>query len=179
MKWITPVLVLIMIAAVVGISGCTDTGASAQQTYSNGSIKFNYSNDYQTATPPGKLSSGPTSWIDVTFLANSNGTAIEVEKNNQVKDPSVAREATDAFTDSTSGVSMSNVSHTTETNPNGIKIFKSTYTLKDSDGTVKYIDIYFKDKQGIVYCISVFNVESSYQDVSDTANTIFNSLSLN
>lgn len=168
-----------MIAAVVGISGCTDTGASAQQTYSNGSIKFNYSNDYQTATPPGKLSSGPTSWIDVTFLANSNGTAIEVEKNNQVKDPSVAREATDAFTDSTSGVSMSNVSHTTETNPNGIKIFKSTYTLKDSDGTVKYIDIYFKDKQGIVYCISVFNVESSYQDVSDTANTIFNSLSLN
>jgi len=179
LKCITPILILFMIAVVVGVSGCTSTGSSAQQTYSDGSIKFNYTSGFQNATPPSKVNSGTNDWVDVAFLANSDNTAISIEKNNQLKDPSVGRADTDASINATSGVTMSNVTHTTETNPNGITIFKSTSTIKDSEGTVTYITFYFKDNKGAVYSIGVFNDPSNSQKVSDTANTIFNSLSLN
>ncbi len=185
MKGITLILVLIMIAGVVGISGCTDSGAAgSQKTFSDGSIKFNYSEDFENATSPGNIISGDKSWITVGFLGNNaTGTAIDIAKNKETKDPNGARQVTDAATTtSNGGVSTGEIlSHTTETNPNGITIFKSIHTLKDPDTgeTVKYIDFYFKDKKGVVYSISVYNAESEYQDVSDTADMIFKSLSLN
>ena len=178
MKNITIILVLGLILGIIGISGCISSGSSTNSTFSDGSISFDYPSDFTNATP-GSLISGDKSWVDVKYLANSDGTAIYVQKNLKINDPSNARQITDSK--NKGDVSTGEIlSHTTDTNPNGITVYKSINTLKNPDDgeVLKYIDLYFKDNKGVVYAISIYDTESNYQTVSDTADVIFNSLSL-
>jgi len=178
LKNIIIIIVLGLILGIIGISGCISSGSSTNSTFSDGSISFDYPSDFTNATP-GSLISGDKSWVDVKYLANSDGTAISVLKNPQINDPSKARQVSDSK--NKGDVSTREIlSHTTETNPKGITVYKSINTIKspDTGDILKYIDFYFKDNKGVVYAISVYDTESNYQTVSDTADVIFNSLSL-
>ena len=180
MKNIIIILVLGFILGIVGISGCTSSGSSYNSTFSDGSISFNYPSDFNNATAPGDIISGSKTWINVGYLANNDGVGIKIQKNSKTNDPSGTREVSDNAIKNGDINTGEVLSHTTETNPNGIVVYKSINTLKNPDtgDVVKYIDYYFKDNKGFVYAISVNDLESNYESVSDTANIIFNSLSL-
>lgn len=177
MKYQTLILLLTLILGIIGISGCTSPNTESQKSFSDGSITFNYPGSFQNSTSPETIMS--EGWIHIITL-NDEGTIIYVQKNENATDPEEIRQATeDSIT--TSGFTGEVLSRTTETNPNGIEIFKGIYTIIDPNNNEKleYIYFYFKDKKGALYIIIVYDYESNYQKVSNVADVIFNSLNLN
>lgn len=172
------ILLIILILGVIGISGCTDPSNTNSHNFSDKSISFNFPEGFENGqTAP--INPGSSNWNTLSQKYNSDGTGIAVSKNSKMNNPEKARTNDDTPNEY---VSHDVLLHTKETNPSGIVIFKSIKTVQDPDDTTKkitYINYYFKDKQGAVYCISVYDYESNYQKVSEIADEIFNSLKLN
>lgn len=176
MKYQTLIL-LTLILGIVGISGCTSLNTQSQKSFSDGSITFNYPGSFQNSTLPEIIM--PEGWIKVATLTDE-GTTIYVQKNEKTGNQEEIQRAIENSIIS-SGFKGEVLSRTKETNPNGIEISKGIYTIIDPNNNekLKYIHFYFKDKKSTSYIIRVYDYESNYNKVSDTADTIFNSLNLN
>lgn len=174
MKYET-LLLLTLILVIVGISGCTSL--KSQKSFSDGSITFNYPGSFQNSTLPEIIM--PEGWIKVATLTDES-TTIYVQKNEKTGDPEEIQQVIENSI-TTSNLTGEVLSRTKERNPKGIEISKGIYTLIDPNNNekLKYIHFYFKDKKSATYIIRIYDYESNYNKVSDTADIIFNSLNLN
>lgn len=176
MKYKTLIL-LILILSIIGIFGYIYLNMESQKTFSDESITFNYPGSFQNSSLPEIIMS--EGWTKVVTLTDES-TTIYVQKNGKIEDPKEIQGSIEKSI-TTSGFEGKILSRTKETNPNGMEISKGIYTIIDPNNNekLKYIHFYFNDKKGAVYIIRVYDYESNYEKVSDTANVIFNSLSLN
>lgn len=170
-------ILLILILGIIGTSGYIYLNAESQKSFSDGSITFKYPGSFRNSTLPEiKM---PEGWVKVVTLTDE-GTAIYVQKNRNPGNPEEIQGSIENSI-TASGFKGEILSRTKETNPNGIEVSKGIYTIIDPNNNekLKYIHFYFNDKKGAVYIIRVYDYESNYGKVSDTADVIFNSLSLN
>jgi hypothetical protein len=150
-----------------------------QNSFSDGSISFNYPAGFENDTSPEVILYRNGSWVDVAFFSNMNGISIDIDKNEQFSGNVYA--AMNASENEILRIDEGRFSSTSaETNPNDIKIFTVITTIRDPFSTevFKGVDYYFQDNQIVIYGISVYDVESDYQQVKNTGDTIFNSLKL-
>lgn len=146
----------------------------SHKTFSDGSISFNYTVKFENNTNKHTEGNG-----QVTTELNGKDSLIQIKKNTGIKDPYVAQQEGDNSNINKYG--GYELSHTTETNPHGIKIFKSVTKFHHYRSIYNRISIelYFKDKNNVVYVIKVYNYKGDIQNVTKMADEIFNSLTLN
>lgn len=148
----------------------------SQKTFSDGSISFKCTGNFKNKINNYTENNG---WI-TTQLDGINGS-IYIKKSTVIKDPYIAQKEGENSSNYSNQAINGLLMHSEETNPKGIKIFKSItkYLGKRSVNSIYFIDFYFKDKNSVVYDISVYDFNGDYNRVSDRANEIFNSLTLN
>lgn len=178
MKWFKIFLVLALIGLIVIIWGVISTNTvvdlDPQKSYSDGSITFNYPENFEKVAP--YTDTGDVNWFFAICLEDDT-TRIDVDKYKVLNDPYTAMQEVD---NSNPGDPYYKVlSHTKEVNPNGIVVFKSVNIVaQETNENLMNIDFYFKDKKDRVYSINISDDESKFQKVSYIANLIFNSLKL-
>lgn len=142
-------------------------------------MSFNYPSDFDNSTDSGNYTN---SSFPMQVIGNLENTApfrvhnILVCKNisptnpTEIRDRSISR----VKNESTGEI----LSLTTETNPNGVVIEKTTYSFEYSLGMRgMYSEMYFKINDA-VYAISVYGPDTttSAQNIRDTTNIIFQSI---
>jgi hypothetical protein len=160
-----------ILVLVVAVSGCTST-TSTQKTFSDGVIRFNYTDDFQNSSVPVFSGSG---WQHIIFLNNSNNIHISVKNS-----PTATSAATARNSDVLSVKAMSTgevLSTTTETNPNGLIVEKDVVklTLPNTNSVLRYYDMFFS-VNNVVYEIDVYGDDSKYQQIKKAADLVFNTL---
>jgi len=172
-----------MLILVVLASGCTSTTptpsnytAPAVQTFSDGVISFNYPTGFEVRTERANITTEGAGWQDLTFLANNDNVGIDVKKNPEASSAVIVREGTEQAVLEASGTILSSSS---EINPNGVVIEKSTSQQTDpySNLVIRYYDLFFS-VNGLVYHISIYGEVAKDSQIQYTANMIFNSLKL-
>lgn len=160
------ILILIIGSIPLFFHNVSSQNLDSQKTFSDGSISFNYTGNYKNKTN----NYDEKGWLITQF--EGINSSIQVKKNLVFKDPHIAQQESN----------MSQVlSITEETNSNGIKIIKSIakYGMIKNSRTYYYIDLYFKDKNNVVYDLRVYDFNGDYKGVSKRVDELFNSLTLN
>jgi hypothetical protein len=178
----SPFLVITGIILVIFLSGCTNPTQSynntgpAVQTFSDGVVSFNYPTGFEVRSERANITSEGGGWQDLTFLANTDYIGIDVKKNQEAISALIVREGTEQAVLEASGTILSNSS---EINPNGVVVEKSTSQQKDpyTNLVLRYYDLFFS-VNGVVYHISVYGEVAQDQGIQYTADMIFNSLKL-
>ncbi|MEN6293787.1 MAG: hypothetical protein ABFC34_08830 [Methanobacterium sp.] len=178
-------LVLVLIIAVIGVSGCIalfiqttnmdSQDLGLQKIYSNGSIAFKYPADFHS----NGMNQTTDEFVDLVSLNDRNNTIwICVEKLNGTSLEEEQQELINVHT-SFCFWPIFGVFNTTKTNPNAVKIFKITSTGLEpyTYELTKVTNLCFKDKKGAVYVVYVTGPSSNKVDA--IANMIFNSLKFN
>lgn len=145
----------------------------SQKTFSDGSISFNFTGSFKNKINNYTESNG---WI--TTQLDGINSSIYIKKSTVINDPYVAqKEGENSSYYGTKNIFL----HIEETNPNNITIFKSAtkFINKKAVTPIYSIDFYFKDKNNVVYYISVYDFNGEYKRASDKADEIFNSLTFN
>ena len=179
----SPILGIILgiLTLVVFASGCTsntqtssDGTSSPLQTFSDGSISFNYPIGFEIRTERANITSEGTGWQNLAYLANKDYIGIDVKKNPEESSAVIVRDGTEKAVREASGQILST---TTETNPNGLVVEKSISQQMDpyTNLVVRYYDM-FLSVNGAVYHISVYGDVPKNQQIKKTADMIFNTL---
>lgn len=167
------VVIFIIIILVVASNNNTATG---NLTYSVDSVSFDYPNNFANSTPPSSdIISGASSWQKVGFLSDDRGTYIEIQKNTAGYTPQGDMLATELSIKENNG---SVLSTTNNTNPNNVVVAADIHTMTDpsSNNLLRYYEMYFQDKNGVVYAITVYGDDSDKSQLQQVQQTIFNSL---
>jgi hypothetical protein len=148
---------------------------STPLTFSDGVINFNYPNDFENSNSPMDITSEITNLKAIAYMADSNNIAITLGKNPQATSAAEARDTTIVRVNKISTGKV--LSKTTETNPNGVVVEKSISNLQDptTNKVIRHVNMFFKSN-GVVYGITVYGNDSKNQQITETADTIFNSL---
>jgi len=176
-----PIIAMGILVLVVFLSGCTSTTPSnyttpVVQTFSDGVISFNYPTGFEVRTQRANITSEGVGWQDLSYLASKEGVGIDVRKNPTASSAVIVREGTEQGVLEASGVILSTSS---EINPTGVVVEKSSSQQTDpyTNLVMRYYDLFFS-VNGVVYHISVYGEVSLDQQIQNTADMIFNSLTL-
>lgn len=180
----SPILAIIgILTLVVFLSGCTSTTPTISnntslnvQTFSDGTISFNYPTGFEIRTERANITTEGTGWKDLAYLANTDGIGIDVKKNPEASSAAIVRQGTEEGVREASGQILST---TSEINPNGVVVEKSSSQQTDpySNQLIRYYDLFFS-VNGLVYHISVYGEVAKDQQIQNTADMIFNTLKL-
>jgi hypothetical protein len=170
------ILILMVLSAGCTTSPPSNYTAPSVQTFSDGTISFNYPAGFEVRTPRANITSEGTGWQDLTFLANPDQVGIDVRKNPQASSAVNVREGTELAVVEASGTILSTSS---EINPQGMVVEKSSSQQVDpyTNQMMRYYDLFF-EVNGLVYHISVYGEVAKDPQIQYTADMIFNSLKL-
>ena len=166
------------IILIVMVSGCTSSSSTETKTFSDGVMSFNYPADFDNETTSGNdtNSSSPVQVISKLKKPAPNIHYISVEKNISAISLTEAKDGIDSVVKNSSTYKF--LSSTTETNPNGVVIEKTSYTDEFLLGTkIRYNDMYFKINDNL-YRITVYgpDIGTHAQSIENTTNIIFQSI---
>jgi len=168
------IIVLIVLA-----SGCISSSTNKTKTFSDGAMSFNYPADFNNTTysENDTNSSSPMQVIgEFESTVPFKYQYIMVGKNISAISPTELRNWSVSNLKNSSTGEL--ISITTETNPNGVVIQKTTYTEEFMFGIrTRFNDMYFKIND-TVYAISVYgpDININKQNITETTNIIFKSI---
>lgn len=167
-------LIIGTLLLIIFSSGCTSS--SMTKKFNDGAMSFSYPNDFQEISSHENKSSN-TRWQYIIKLVNNNPLNIQVilvDKNTSNTSPSESR---DYGVLKVKNLSTSEIlSISTEINPNGVVVEKSTYKQKGLFGSLAiYNDMFFKIDD-VVYAVSIYGPDSNKQQINNTANIVFKSI---
>lgn len=178
-KTLPIVMTIIISLAIAGCVSNTQEHTSVSiQSYTDGSINFNYTGDMQSHAAPGDIISGSKNWNDVILLAD-NDVIIRVQKSLALKDYDITY-IRDINSDQIKQNGGSLLSTTLETNPNGVEVAKSINTITDpnTNSLLRYYKMYFKDNHGTIYSIDVYGYSNKQDQIKSAVETVFNSIKI-
>lgn len=166
----------IIILAIVVISGCTSTSIG-KSTYTTNGMTFNYPNDFINTTSPPAFINSTSGWTQIGFLASQNVYITIGHNPNSNKSTTSSGE----LLTSEKVVRQNNgnvLSTTNQTNPNGVVVYGESETFNEphTNNKLRYYEMYFTAKNGEVYEIVVYGLDSDNSQISNVKNIIFNSL---
>lgn len=162
-----------ILVSVLLVSGCTNSSTNQTKTFSDGVMSFNYPAGFNNVTYSGDTNSSSPMRI-IGKVENGNALSIGVGRNISATSPTEVRDRSVLKVKNMSTGEV--LSITTETNPNGVVVEKTTYTYEVSIGIrARYEDMYFKINDA-VYAISVGGADSDKQQIINTANIVFQSI---
>lgn len=168
------VVILLIIGILIAGSNNTATGNS---TYNINSVSFSYPNNFANTTAPNNIISGSSEWQQNGYLSNNQSMSIQIETNPNTEGytPQQMILATQVSIKQNNG---SVLSTTNTTNPNGVIVAGDIHTLTDpsSNTLLRYYEMIFQDKKGVMYSVTVYGHDSDNSQIQQVQQTIFNSL---
>ncbi|WJI09975.1 hypothetical protein FGU46_07675 [Methanobacterium sp. CWC-01] len=168
--------IILTLILIVSASGCTNPPTNQTKTYSDGIMSFNYPSDFNNVTYSGNNTSN-SSMQAIGKLKNTvplRVHSITVAKNKSAISPTELRNILVSNVKNMSAGEI--VSITTETNLNGVVVEKVIYTDEYAFGMrAMHFNMLFKINDD-VYAVSVYGPDSNIQQITSTANIIFQSI---
>ncbi|BDZ69573.1 hypothetical protein [Methanobacterium petrolearium] len=166
------------IILIVLSSGCTSSSTNQPKTFSDGVSSFNYPADFDNVTYSSENNTNFSSSMQaIAKLENTvplSVHSIYVAKNTSSISP---KEIRDRLVSNVKNMSTGEIlASATETNSNSVVVKKIIYTDEYAFCMREvHVNMHFKIND-TVYVISVFGPDSNKQQIMDTANIIFQSI---
>jgi len=160
---------------------------SQNKTYSDSFISFKYPSDFNNSTVPTYLTSGDSKWTTIVYFNNSDEVGILVYNIQTFQHSITTESAAQNTLDSQKQLNGSSIlSSVPQTNPHGLKMWKTISTVKDplwlgisQEGTMLiYFVTYFKQGDNM-YAINVYGKKNNKGDIQKVADTVFNITTIN
>ncbi|MFU2192204.1 MAG: hypothetical protein ACOX08_03345 [Methanobacterium sp.] len=156
------------------VSGCINSPLTEKKTFSDGLMSFDYPGVFNTENQ--EINNSKIQRV-AYFVSSDlfNKQYINVVKNKTAISPTELRDETLSINRNSSTSEV--LSSTTETNPNGIVVetIRMTIVYKENGEKTSHNVFYFEIND-TVYVIGVYGPYSNKQQITTTANIIFQSI---
>lgn len=144
-------------------------------TYSNGVLFFTYPENWENITPGGNTLLN-RDWVVLFSVSEPRyGDAIYLQKNENLKNYTPEQLVNEYIGSLNMG--DKSLSHTSLT-INGIQMSKSISKIYGNTGELRYIDVYFQDKNKVMYNFQFITTPKNFENTNKIAENVINSIQM-